>query len=380
MNKFNPSDVSIHYTDAQIDDINAMFQAEEEHDEAIMFDGDFIKTHETLNQAKRKVTENTQKTVQAFKSISFRKYKELLAEKPRPALTPTEIEAIDSVLIDSKTGARGITLGNLIYIVGESGAGKSEFTIRLMSIISNQVERVDINGEKVYKKVAHFNFEMGQYKVEDKLNDHGVNEDSYYIYEGSHDIDSVKDEIMALYVKGFKHFIIDSKFKLTKKGLNKLDTASLIGAEFQEMARSLGINIYIIDQMNSENTSGSDRNLAQKHGNDATYEADYIFYLLMIPELDEKGKPLKDESGILQYREDSRMLIIKKDRSTEKNGARIILQKRDIVPHWDGLTVNGNSYGATKTYTYQDSNSIPIQHEDKDGNIDRKSTLDLPFI
>ena len=211
MTEFNPSDVSVNYTNAQIDDINAMFQAEQEHDEAIMLDGDFIKTHEALKLAKRKVTENTQKTVEAFKSISFRRYKELLAEKPRPALTPTEIEAIDSVLVDGKTGGRGITLGNLIYIVGESGAGKTEFTIRLMSIISNQTERTNINGDKVYKKVAHFNFEMGQYKVEDKLSDHGVNEDSYYIYEGSHNIDAVKDEIMALYVKGFKHFVIDSK-------------------------------------------------------------------------------------------------------------------------------------------------------------------------
>jgi len=257
---------------------------------------------------RREVLQETNDVIHRQKSESIRVVRERVERKIAPKRISTGIRVLDFELVTEDMykhhTSGGFSLGNFIQIAGAKGTGKSSLMMKLLTGFSN------------YEKVGWFDFEMGEDRVVSKLKAFSHDEDNLLYYSASRALADVTDEIKFLNVLGVKHFVIDSAMKITVKDADRYDKFSKISGELSALTSYLGINIYMINQMSQ--SAERDGHLSIKHGNDAEYDADYIFYLLNAIQLDENGKPMEDETGILLKDPSKRILKCDKNRQDER--------------------------------------------------------------
>ena len=225
--------------------------------------------------------------VQSKKSINFEQVRSRVANRKREPKRETGIRVLDTELVHESRYGRGtlggFSLGNFIQIAGERGAGKTTIMLRILAGLSN------------YETVSWFNFEMSDEKAVNAIDEFENGTIEYY--EGSRELSDIVDEIKYLYSLGIKHFLIDSMMKIDSKGLKRgYESFSHISSKLSELTSTLGINIYLIQQMSSE--SQRNNTLMMKHGNDAEYDADYMFFLVKATtgQTDEAGQNVIDDS------------------------------------------------------------------------------------
>ena len=198
----------------------------------------------------------------------------------------------------------GLALGNFIQIAGAKGTGKSSLMLKILT------------GFSLYENVSWFDFEMGEDRVVEKLKAFRHNADKIFYYTASRNIDDVTDEIKFLNAGGVNHFVIDSAMKINVPGTDRYEKFSTISGRLSELTSYLGINIYMINQMSQ--SAEREGHLAIKHGNDAEYDADFIFYLVNAIKHDNNNNPIKDETGQLMRDQDKRVLKCEKNRQDDR--------------------------------------------------------------
>jgi len=225
--------------------------------------------------------------VTSKKSINIQQVRDRVASRPKKPKRATGIDVLDFELVHENRYGHGnkggFSLGNFIQLAGERGAGKTTLMIKMLS------------GLSTFETVSWFNFEMSDEKAIGLLDEYQSGNIEYY--EGSRELSDIVDEIKFLYADGVRHFLIDSMMKIDAQGHKRgYESFSHISAKLSELTSTLGINIYLIQQMSSE----SQRNgtLMMKHGNDAEYDADYMFFMVKATtgETDEAGQAVIDES------------------------------------------------------------------------------------
>ncbi len=146
-----------------------------------------------------------------------------------------------------------------------------------------------------YESVSWFNFEMSDEKAVETLGQFEYKDIEYY--DGSRELNDIVDEIKFLYADNIRHFVIDSMMKIGAKGYERgYSSFSYISSKLSELTSTLGINIYLINQMSQD--SQKTGQLMMKHGNDAEYDADYLFYVTKSStgKTDEAGQEVVDET------------------------------------------------------------------------------------
>lgn len=246
------------------------------------------------------------------KSVNFNMIRNRVKNRKSEPKRETGIRVLDIELVSESKYGRGhlggFSIGNFIQIAGERGAGKTTLMLRLLAGLSN------------YETVSWFNFEMSDEKAVNSLDEFENGTIEYY--EGSRELTDIIDEIKYLYSTGIKHFLIDSMMKIDSNGLKRgYESFSHISSKLSELTSTLGINIYLIQQMSSE--SQRNNTLMMKHGNDAEYDADYMFFLVKAAtgEKDDAGQNIVDES--------KRYLVCTKNRPDHRLFT-IEIQKSDI--------------------------------------------------
>ncbi len=257
--------------------------------------------------ARREILESVDNNITRQRSVPMSVIKKRVSEKVKPKRIETGIRELDYELVTEEMKMRGdkggLALGNFIQIAGSRGSGKSTIMLKMLTGFSN------------YEKVCWFDFEMGEDRVVQKLEDFTHNDDNMLYYSASRDLSDVVDEIKFLNTLGVYHFVVDSAMKIRVSNSDRYDKFSTISSELSALTSSLGINIYMINQM----SQGSERegHLAIKHGNDAEYDADFIFYILT-KSLVENGEPVMDEMGARVPDESSRVMKCVKNRQDER--------------------------------------------------------------
>lgn len=284
-------------------------------DKAISVEKEYLKLRlEVINE----VTAD----IQSKKSKTLKEVKADVAKRPPIVRRATGIESLDRELISPKDYGRGkiggFALGNFIQVVGSRGSGKSTI---LMKIITNLSR---------YEVVCWFDFEMGEVRVVEKINQFLYNEDNLLYYNASRDIEDVISEIKFLHAMGVNHFVIDSTMKITVQGLDEYQRNKQISSKLSELTSTLNINIYIINQMNKNDEANQIMQI--KHGNDVEYDADFIFFILSLPKK-ENGKIIKDEFGQAEIDESFRIIKCVKNRQDERKFTIKINKSELITTH-----------------------------------------------
>jgi replicative DNA helicase len=254
------------------------------------------------------------------KSIDFNDFLEQLENEPEVPKVYTGIPLLDAYLEQEITDEKGRVIdrryglgghSNLIILAGVSGAGKTNFFMRLISFLSRK------------NKVAFFNFEMGKMKARDNLLKYRaiMNSKNIKIYLGDRSLDEIKIEIKLLSAMGVRHIAIDSIMNIEVKGIHtskEVDSWKYISKELSKLASQLEINIYLIAQVSQ--TTEKEGGLYLKNGNALQYMADYVMFLSKEKIMATPQRPKKDpQTGNFIYREDARLLSIIKNRIDEKN-------------------------------------------------------------
>lgn len=257
---------------------------------------------------RREILDEVDSDIKRQKSVPIREIKRRVTATPKKPKRATGIRSLDYELVTYKQKMRhetgGFSLGNIIQIAGSRGAGKTSLMLKMLTSLSN------------FERVCWMDFEMGERRVTEKLEDFAHNEDNLLYYNSSRELSDVIDEIKFLNASGVNHFVIDSTMKLySKKATDTYDKFSSISRELSELTSTIGINIYIINQMSQQ--SERDGALMLKGGNDAEYDADYIIYILKMKKL-ENGKIVKDEMGFDIYDEDMRLIKCTKNREDDR--------------------------------------------------------------
>lgn len=259
------------------------------------------------------------KKVNAMKSIPMKEVKRLVSLMPKKAKITTGIRELDYELVDDDERSRGVSggfgTGNFIQITGSKGAGKSTLMMKMMTGFSN------------HEKVVWFDFEMGMKRVSNKVDKFAHDEDNLMYYSGDRDLEAVQDEIKLMAAAGVKHFVIDSAMKIIVKNVDKYDRFSTISSELSATTAALDINIYMINQMSKSDEK--EGHLSIKHGNDAEYDADFMFFLLKKP-LIENGKNVYDDIGLMVMDSEVRTLVCTKDRENERDQWSVDIKKSSL--------------------------------------------------
>ena len=258
-------------------------------------------------EARKEILTLVDDNIARQKSVPMKVIKERVKAKTKPKRIETGIRELDYELVTEdmkKRGAKGgLALGNFIQIAGSRGAGKSSFMLKMLTGFSN------------YEKVCWFDFEMGEDRVVQKLEDFTHNDENMLYYASSRSLNDVIDEIKFLNATGINHFVVDSAMKINVQNVDRYEKFSTISGQLSSLTSSLGINIYMINQL--AQSSEREGFLAIKHGNDAEYDADFIFYILTKPLLKD-GKNVKDEVGMNIMDDDMRILKCVKNRQDER--------------------------------------------------------------
>jgi len=263
---------------------------------------------------KREVLLSVDDNIKRQKSLPIHVIKKRVAEMPKRPKRETGIRSLDMELVTEAQKMRGerggLSLGNYIQIAGSRGAGKSSFMLKILTSLSN------------YEPVCWIDFEMGEKRVVEKLKDFDHSDDNLLYYNSSRYLDEIIAEIKFLNASGVNHFVIDSTMKIMVKGVaDKYDRFSLISQMLSELTSTLMVNIYIINQMSQ--SAERDGVLSIKHGNDAEYDADYIFYVLKMKK-EVNGEIVKDELGFEMYDEDMRVIKCTKNREDDRTFTAVI--------------------------------------------------------
>ncbi len=261
---------------------------------------------------RRKVLAEVDETISRQKSIPMREIEERVKNKPKVKRIETGIESLDYELVSDemkRSGTRGgMSLGNFVQIAGGRGSGKSSIMMKM------------ITGFSHYESVCWFDFEMGEDRVVKKLRDFDYDSGKLLYYSASRQLDDIIDEIKFLSASGVRHFVIDSAMKIGVKDADRYDRFSKISSMMAEMTSSLTINIYMINQISQ--SSDSEGRLYIKHGNDAEYDADFIFYIVKPTVKGTEGEKIVDE--------DNRIMICSKNRQDERL-FEVIIPKNQII-------------------------------------------------
>lgn len=257
---------------------------------------------------RRKIIESVDDDIMRQKSIPMYIIKERVAKKEKPKRIETGIRSLDFELVteDMKTkGIKGgLALGNFIQIAGSRGSGKSSIMLKMLT------------GFSLYETVCWFDFEMGEDRVVQKLEDFYHDDKNMMYYNSSRMLSDIVDEIKFLNASGVNHFVIDSAMKVLVKGVDRYEKFSTVSGELSALTSTLGINIYMINQLSQ--SSEREGHLMIKHGNDAEYDADFIFYILRKPKMDDEDKNVYDDLGMMVFDEDTRILKCTKNRQDER--------------------------------------------------------------
>ncbi len=268
-----------------------------------------VKTEMKYLSLRRSVLEEIDEEIHRQKSEPIRVVRERVERKKTPKRIETGISILDRELVPEELRQRGekggFALGNFIQLAGSKGTGKSSLMLKLLT------------GFSEYEKVCWMDFEMGEDRVISKLKAFSHDEDNLLYYSSSRSLSDVTDEIKFLNLLGVHHFVIDSAMKITVDNSDRYDKFSKISGELSALTSYLGINIYMINQMSQ--SAEKEGHLAIKHGNDAEYDADFIFYLVNATMMEEDGKtPKKDKQGMVMKDENRRILKCEKNRQDER--------------------------------------------------------------
>ena len=242
------------------------------------------------------------------RSMPISKVKERVAAKPKRPKRETGIRSLDRALVSDRDAmfgkVGGFAVGSYVQIAGSRGAGKTSIMMKIMT------------GLSLVERVCWFDFEIGQKRVTEKIEAFTHNDTNLLYYNASRDLDDVIGEIKLLQATGVEHFVIDSTMKISVSGVHdRYERYSTISQRLSELTSTLGINIYIINQMSQ--SAERDGVLAIKHGNDAEYDADYIIYVLK-KRIIENGKAKKDQYGMNLFDETMRLIRIEKNREDDR--------------------------------------------------------------
>ena len=266
------------------------------------------------------------------KSITLDVLHKNFKNKPKPIIYETGIRTLDMELVTDIQHMRGsiggFSLGNFIQIAGAKGAGKSSLIIKMLSGFSN------------HQKVSWFNFEMGEDKVFPLVDNFKHIKKNLFYYDGKRELDDIVNEIKYLYQDGVRHFLIDSMMKINAKGYKRgYESFSYISSTLSALTSQLGINIYLINQVSQDSEKGG--GLHMKHGNDAEYDSDYIFFLVKPYLTDINNKIVTDNDGMSVFDENRRVLHCTKNRDTHRL-FKVDIIKSDIFGNSQNFTTHGN--------------------------------------
>lgn len=155
---------------------------------------------------------------------------------------PPRIETGVKLLDEALYG--GIELHQLVHIGGESGAGKTMFTLQILNNVSS------------YFGSLFLSFEMPRWKMAKrmtKLENKSSAFNNYFITDSGRDISEVKRTIKKWVAKhNIKFVVIDSEMKITHRSYQGQSEPNKIGeihAELAAMCQELGIVIFLITQL-----------------------------------------------------------------------------------------------------------------------------------
>ncbi len=155
---------------------------------------------------------------------------------------PPRIETGIALLDNALHG--GIELHQLVHIGGESGAGKTMFTLQILHNVAG------------YFGSLFLSFEMPRWKMAKRMMKFGKessNFNNYFITDSGRDISEVKRTIKKWVSKySIKFVVIDSEMKITHRsyqGQNEPNKIGEIHAELATMCQELGIVIFLITQL-----------------------------------------------------------------------------------------------------------------------------------
>lgn len=251
-----------------------------------------IKAKKTLYLNKIKMLDLIHKKDEAKRTgVSAREYITRAKNKKQKPKYSTGIEKIDKHL------GGGFQTGIFINVGGESFAGKSTLCLNILANMANS------------KKVAWFNFEMGERLFCKKLQELQLNDnqlDNLYIEEDSRNIDNLLREMELLIEDGYFCFCIDSKMKLNGgKGKEEHQKYSDISTRLSEFAQVKDVIIIFINQMNEEDIKN--KRLALKGSGDQKYDSDIILFVVLE----------EDKDNLKKIEDRKRLLICTKNRQTE---------------------------------------------------------------
>ncbi|ADV46448.1 hypothetical protein [Nitratifractor salsuginis] len=268
---------------------------------------------------RRRVIDEISSEVSRKRAVPLAEVKRRVRERPKKPRYATGIDVLDRELVPAKEyngyNVGGFTLGNLIQIVGARGSGKSSIMMKIHGNISRR------------EPVLWVDFEMGEARVVEKIEDFPHDEENLLYYNASREIDDIIDEIKMQYASGCRNVVIDSAMKIRAGRLQGYERASFVSDRLSELTSTLEINIFVINQL-SQNSEHEGR-AAIKHGNDAEYDADFIFFVAKLPKKDTSGKPMKDEIGAPVTDDSRRFLVCAKNRQDDRL-FKVQITKADI--------------------------------------------------
>ena len=165
----------------------------------------------------------------------------------------------------------GIEVGTFIQLAGESFAGKTHLLLEILSNVAG------------HSRVMLFNFEMGERRIVDRLDEQLLSTDSelnFLINSKARNLSVIIKEIKNKADEGIKFFGIDSKMKIeVPEEDTDLKAFRKISHELAKLAQQEEIIIILINQMNESDIKESRMSL--KGGGDQLYDADIaLFYLV----------------------------------------------------------------------------------------------------
>ncbi len=205
--------------------------------------------------------------------------------------------------IDDRLG-KGIEVGTFVQLAGESFTGKTHLILEILSNVSG------------YAKVLFFNFEMGDRRINTRLNSLLIStqqDENFLINSKARKLSEITTEIRNKAKEGIKFFGIDSKMKIeVPEEPEDLRAFRKISHDLSKLAQQEEIIIFLINQMNEQDQK--DKRLAFKGGGDQMYDTDIaLFYLL-------------DKSDKVEPKDWTRTLHCRKNRTGNEQLFRVKLE------------------------------------------------------